>query len=132
VLLEVTETGVMKEVTTALDVLTRLRLKGFGLSIDDFGIGYSSFEQLDRIPFTELKLDRSYVGKGSTDPTARAILQGSLDMARRMALATVAEGVETAGDLELVRALGCDRIQGYLIAAPMPTAELIAWLHARR
>src|SRR5512139_78923 len=131
-ILEVTETGVMKELTTALDVLTRLRLKGFGLSIDDFGIGYSSFEQLDRIPFTELKLDRSFVHKGSTDATARAILQGSMDMARRMALATVAEGVETDADLELVRAMGCDRVQGYLIAAPMPTAELIAWLRAGR
>lgn len=130
VILEVTETGVMKELATALDVLTRLRLKGFGLSIDDFGIGYSSFEQLDRIPFTELKLDRSFVNKGATDATARAILQGSMDMARRMALATVAEGVETVADLELVREMGCDRVQGYLIAPPMPTAELIAWLRA--
>ena len=128
VILEVTETGVLKELTTALDVLTRLRLKGFGLSIDDFGIGYSSFEQLDRIPFTELKLDRSFVNKGSTDATARAILQSSMDMARRMALATVAEGVETEADLELVRAMGCDRLQGYLIARPMPTEDLIAWL----
>jgi PAS domain S-box-containing protein len=128
VILEVTETGVLKELTTALDVLTRLRLKGFGLSIDDFGIGYSSFEQLDRIPFTELKLDRSFVNKGSTDATARAILQSSMDMARRMALATVAEGVETEADLELVRAMGCDRLQGYLIARPMPTDALIAWL----
>ena len=128
VILEVTETGVLKELTTALDVLTRLRLKGFGLSIDDFGIGYSSFEQLDRIPFTELKLDRSFVNKGSTDATARAILQSSMDMARKMALATVAEGVETEADLELVRAMGCDRVQGYLIARPMPTEDLIAWL----
>jgi PAS domain S-box-containing protein len=130
VILEVTETGVMKELTTALDVLTRLRLKGFELSIDDFGIGYSSFEQLDRIPFTELKLDRSFVNKGSTNATARAILQGSMDMARKMTLSTVAEGVETAADLELVRALGCERVQGYLIAAPMPTEDLIAWLRA--
>lgn len=128
VILEVTETGVLKELTTALDVLTRLRLKGFGLSIDDFGIGYSSFEQLDRIPFTELKLDRSFVNKGSTDATARAILQSSMDMARKMALATVAEGVETEADLELVRTMGCDRLQGYLIARPMPTEDLIAWL----
>jgi EAL domain-containing protein (putative c-di-GMP-specific phosphodiesterase class I) len=130
VILEVTETGVMKELTTALDVLTRLRLKGFGLSIDDFGIGYSSFEQLDRIPFTELKLDRSFVNKGAADATARAILQGSMDMARRMALSTVAEGVETGDQLELVRALGCDRVQGFLIARPMPTADLIAWLQS--
>lgn len=131
VVLEVTETGVLKELAIALDVLTRLRLKGFGLSIDDFGIGYSSFEQLDRIPFTEMKLDRRFVSKGSSDATARAILQGSLDMARRMALSTVAEGVETTADLELVRALGCDGVQGYLIAAPMPLDGLLAWLQAR-
>lgn len=94
--------------------------------------GYSSFEQLDRIPFTELKLDRSFVDKGAEDVTAHAILQGSIDMARRMALTTVAEGVETEAQLELVRTLGCDRIQGYLIARPMPTEELIAWLGARQ
>ena len=131
VILEVTETGVMKELTTALDVLTRLRLKGFGLSIDDFGIGYSSFEQLDRIPFNELKLDRSFVNKGAADATAHAILQGSIDMARQMDLTTVAEGVETEDQLELMRTLGCDRIQGFLIARPMPTDVLIAWLSAR-
>jgi EAL domain-containing protein (putative c-di-GMP-specific phosphodiesterase class I)/DNA-binding response OmpR family regulator len=128
VTLEVTETGVMKELATALEVLTRLRLKGYALSIDDFGIGYSSFEQLDRIPFTEMKLDRNFVSKGTTDTTARAILQGSMDMAHRMSLSTVAEGVQTETDLKLVRTLGCDRLQGYLIARPMPTTELIAWL----
>ncbi|MDP2030874.1 MAG: EAL domain-containing protein [Thiobacillus sp.] len=130
IMLEVTETGLMKDLTVALDVLTRLRLKGFGLSIDDFGIGYSSLEQLDRIPFTELKLDRSFVSKGTTDATALAILQGSIDMARKMALSTVAEGVETEVELELVRAMGCDYVQGYLIAKPMPTAELITWLRS--
>lgn len=132
IILEVTETGVMKELATALEVLTRLRLKGFGLSIDDFGIGYSSFEQLDRIPFTELKLDRRFVNKGAEDATAHAILQGSIDMARRMALTTVAEGVETMDELELMRALGCDRIQGYLIARPTPADKLIAWLKTRQ
>ncbi len=128
VVLEVTETGVMKDLATALDVLTRLRLKGFGLSIDDFGIGYSSFEQLDRIPFTELKLDRSFVSKGAQDATARAILQSSMDMARRMSLSTVAEGVETEADLELVRKMGCELAQGFLIAKPMPIKDLAAWL----
>ncbi|MEQ1528337.1 MAG: EAL domain-containing protein [Methylococcales bacterium] len=128
VILEVTETGVMEDLTTALDVLTRLRLKGFGLSIDDFGIGYSSFEQLGRIPFTELKLDRSFVSKGHHDATARAILEGSMDMAQKLKLTTIAEGVETQADLELVRSLNCDCIQGYLIAKPMPIPELMDWL----
>jgi EAL domain-containing protein (putative c-di-GMP-specific phosphodiesterase class I)/signal transduction histidine kinase/DNA-binding response OmpR family regulator len=128
VILEVTETGVMEDLTTALDVLSRLRLKGFGLSIDDFGIGYSSFEQLGRIPFTEMKLDRSFVCKGAEDGAARAILESSMDMAHKLNLSTVAEGVETELDLKLVRSLGCDLIQGYLIARPMPVKDLIVWL----
>lgn len=132
IILEVTETGVMKDLTTALDVLTRLRLKGFGLSIDDFGIGYSSFEQLGRIPFTELKLDRSFVSKGVRDATARAILQSSMDVAHRMKLSTVAEGVETEADLELVRSFGCDRVQGHYIAQPMPVEDLVDWLRRFR
>ncbi|MBI3222537.1 MAG: EAL domain-containing protein [Nitrosomonadales bacterium] len=132
VMLEVTETGVMEDLTTALDVLTRLRLKGFGLSIDDFGIGYSSFEQLSRIPFTEMKLDRSFVSMANHDRAARAILEGSMDMARKLGLSTVAEGVETEQDLELVRTLGCERVQGYLIARPMPVEELIDWLRSEK
>lgn len=128
IILEVTETGVMEDLTTALDVLTRLRLKGFGLSIDDFGIGYSSFEQLGRIPFTEMKLDRAFVCRGTQDAAARAILEGSMGMAKKLGLSTVAEGVETEVDLELVRTLGCDNVQGYLIAQPMPVDDLITWL----
>jgi EAL domain-containing protein (putative c-di-GMP-specific phosphodiesterase class I) len=124
----VTETGVMEDLTAALDVLSRLRLKGFGLSIDDFGIGYSSFEQLGRIPFTEMKLDRSFVSKGVHDAASRAILESSMDMAHKLNLSTVAEGVETAQDLKLVRSLGCDLVQGYLIARPMPVKDLIVWL----
>jgi len=129
VILEVTETGVMEDLTTALDVLSRLRLKGFGLSIDDFGIGYSLFEQLGRIPFTEMKLDRSFVSKGVEDAASRAILESSMDMAHKLDLATVAEGVETELDLKLVRSLGCDLVQGYLIAKPMPVKDLIVWLN---
>jgi EAL domain-containing protein (putative c-di-GMP-specific phosphodiesterase class I)/signal transduction histidine kinase/DNA-binding response OmpR family regulator len=131
IVLEITETGLSDDFTRALDVLTRLRLKGFGLSIDDFGIGYSSFEQLGRVPFTELKLDRSFVSRGSRDPAARAILEGSMDMARKLGLSTVAEGVETVEDLELVRSLGCDGVQGYLIARPMELEGLLTWLESR-
>ena len=131
IILEVTETGVTKDVAVALDVLTRLRLKGFGLSIDDFGIGYSSFEQLGRIPFTELKVDRSFVNRGMQDAAARAILESSMAMAQKLNLSTVAEGVETPDELELMRSLGCDNVQGYLIARPMPASELIAWLQQR-
>lgn len=131
VIVEVTETGVTKDVAVALDVLTRLRLKGFGLSIDDFGIGYSSFEQLGRIPFTEMKLDRSFVNRGQQDPAARAILESSMAMAQKLSLSTVAEGVETDGELSLMRGMGCGSIQGYLIARPLPVDALILWLRDR-
>ena len=131
IMFEVTETGVTKDVAVALDVLTRLRLKGFGLSIDDFGIGYSSFEQLGRIPFTEMKLDRSFVNRGQHDPAARAILESSMAMAQKLSLSTVAEGVETEEELALMRGMGCGSIQGYLIARPMPVDDLIRWLRER-
>ena len=131
IILEVTETGVTKDVAVALDVLSRLRLKGFGLSIDDFGIGYSSFEQLGRIPFTEMKIDRSFVNRGVRDAAARAILESSMAMAQKLNLRTVAEGVETQAELDLMRDLGCGSIQGYLIAHPMPVAELVAWLEQK-
>ncbi|MEO6625173.1 MAG: EAL domain-containing protein [Burkholderiaceae bacterium] len=131
IILEVTETGVTKDVATALDVLSRLRLKGFGLSIDDFGIGYSSFEQVGRIPFTEMKLDRSFVNRGARDAAARAILESSMAMAQKLNLRTVAEGVETQVELDLMHDLGCDGIQGYLIAHPMPVDELVVWLQQK-
>ena len=111
IMLEVTETGVTKDIAIALDVLSRLRLKGFGLSIDDFGIGYSSFEQLGRIPFTEMKLDRSFVQRSTRDAAARAILESSMAMAGKLDLRTVAEGVETEAELQLMRELGSPRFQ---------------------
>lgn len=128
VILEVSETGIKKDLTTALDVLSRLRLKGFCLSIDDFGVGYSSLEQLVRIPFTEVKLDRSFMVKGNQDAAARAILESCMNMAHKLGLTTVAEGIEIEAELDLARMLGCDAIQGYLLAKPMPLADLLQWL----
>jgi PAS domain S-box-containing protein len=130
-ILEITETGVMADIATALDVMTRLRLKGFKLSIDDFGTGYSSMEQLQRIPFGELKLDKSFVQGASEETMARAILASSIEMARKMKLSTVAEGVETQTDLDLVRGLGCDLVQGWYIAKAMPLEQLLVWLKER-
>jgi EAL domain-containing protein (putative c-di-GMP-specific phosphodiesterase class I)/CheY-like chemotaxis protein/HPt (histidine-containing phosphotransfer) domain-containing protein len=130
-ILEITETGVMADIATALDVMTRLRLKGFKLSIDDFGTGYSSMEQLQRIPFGELKLDKSFVQGASEKTVARAILASSIEMARKMKLSTVAEGVETQTDLDLVRGLGCDLVQGWYIAKAMPLEQLLVWLKER-
>lgn len=130
-IIEVTESGVMSDLTVALEVLSRLRLKGVSLSIDDFGTGYSSMDQLRRIPFSELKIDQSFVRGARHDRTARSILESSVDMARKLNLVTVAEGVETEEDLEIVRSLGCDLVQGFLIARPMPLPDLIEWLRQR-
>ncbi|MCK9620947.1 MAG: EAL domain-containing response regulator, partial [Methylobacter sp.] len=130
--LEITETGIMTDITTSMDVMTRLRLKGFKLSIDDFGTGYSSMDQLQRFPFCELKLDRSFVHGAAEKPDKRAILSSSIEMARKLNLFTVAEGVETQADLDLVRGLGCDQVQGWHIAKAMPVEELIVWLRNRR
>jgi EAL domain-containing protein (putative c-di-GMP-specific phosphodiesterase class I) len=130
-ILEITETTLLSDLDVSMDVLTRLRIKGFKLSIDDFGTGYSSMEQLQRIPFGELKIDRSFVQGAGERPAVRAILAASINMARKLNLSTVAEGVETQTDLDLVRGLGCDLVQGWLIAKAMPAAELIDWLKRR-
>lgn len=134
VMLEITESSVVDCMGVSLGVLARLRLKGFGLSIDDYGTGFSSMQQLARIPFTELKIDRSFVHDASRRTNLRVILQSALDMARQLGLVTVAEGIETMEDWKLLQECGCSVGQGYLIARPMPAADLPGWLktHQRR
>ena len=125
--LEITEAGPMADVGHSLENLARLRVKGFGLSIDDYGTGYSSMQQLARIPFTELKLDQSFVTNCAGNVQHQAIIESSLDMARRLHLKTVAEGVETLADWTFLRQLGCGAGQGYFIAKPLPFDELLRW-----
>ena len=132
VVLEITESSVVDCMGVALGVLARLRLKGLGLSIDDYGTGFSSMQQLARIPFTELKIDRSFVHEASRRTNLRVILQSALDMARQLGLVTVAEGIETLEDWKLVQACGCNVGQGYLIARPMPAEELPQWLKSHQ
>ncbi len=126
--LEVTESRLMADVRTPLDVLTRLRLKRFRLSIDDFGTGNSSLVQLRDIPFDELKIDRGFVHGAGSDETLRAIFNGSLHLARQLGMEVVAEGVEDRADWDFLRASGCDLAQGYFIARPMPAADLPDWI----
>ncbi|HZG22146.1 MAG TPA: EAL domain-containing response regulator [Herbaspirillum sp.] len=134
VVLEITESSVVAHKGNSLGMLARLRLKGFGLSIDDYGTGFSSMQQLARIPFTELKIDRSFVHGAHDRKNLRVILQSALDMAQRLELVTVAEGVETMEDWRLLQDFGCSLGQGYLIGKPMPANELPLWLkgHHRR
>jgi EAL domain-containing protein (putative c-di-GMP-specific phosphodiesterase class I)/FixJ family two-component response regulator len=131
-ILEITETVAMIDVGRCLENLARLRVKGFGLSIDDYGTGYSSMQQLARIPFTELKLDQSFVTNCAGNVQHQAIIESSLDMARRLHLKTVAEGVETLADWTFLRDLGCGAGQGYFIAKPLPAGDLLRWAEAWR
>jgi len=129
VMLEITESRLMENITTALEVLTRLSLKKIDLSIDDFGTGYSSMEQLQRIPFTELKIDRAFTHGAAQDKSARAILESSIALAKNLNMSIVAEGIETQEDWDLVAKLGCDQAQGFFIAEPMPGDQLESWLN---
>jgi EAL domain-containing protein (putative c-di-GMP-specific phosphodiesterase class I)/CheY-like chemotaxis protein len=128
VTLEVTESRVMALSSAPLETLVRLRMQRFGLSIDDFGTGHSSLAQLRDVPFTELKIDRGFVHGARQNQLIRPMLEGSIGMAQRLGLQTVAEGVETEDDWSLLREIGCDVAQGYFIGRPMPGDGLRAWL----
>jgi EAL domain-containing protein (putative c-di-GMP-specific phosphodiesterase class I) len=128
VMLELTESRLMSENLAPLESLVRLRLEGFGLSIDDFGTGHSSLVQLRDVPFTELKVDRGFVLNARHNQIIRPILEGSIGIAKRMGMQSVAEGVESEDDWHLLRGLGCDFAQGFFIARPMPADEVREWL----
>ena len=125
---EITESRLMENASVALDILSRLSLKRFNLSIDDFGTGYSSMEQLQRIPFSEFKIDRAFVHGVSGDASALAILESSVLLAKKLSMKVVAEGVEDQQDWDVVASLGCDQVQGYFVSRPLPFPQLLKWL----
>jgi EAL domain-containing protein (putative c-di-GMP-specific phosphodiesterase class I) len=127
-ILEITETMAMTEVAPALENLARLRLRGFGLSVDDYGTGFSSLRQLTRAPFTELKIDKSFVTDCANVKSLAAIVKSSIDMAHKLGIESVGEGVESQAVLDMLRVLGCDIAQGYFIAQPMPERDLVKFL----
>jgi EAL domain-containing protein (putative c-di-GMP-specific phosphodiesterase class I) len=110
-----------------MDTLTRFRIKGIGLAIDDFGTGYSSLMQLRQLPFTEVKIDQAFIADAEQSRDCRLIIQSITDLAHGLGLSATAEGVETLGQLRLVRELGCDVAQGYLISRPLEPQALKAW-----
>jgi EAL domain-containing protein (putative c-di-GMP-specific phosphodiesterase class I) len=126
--LEVTETRLAYSSSVPLENLVRLRLQRFGLSIDDFGTGHSSLAQLRDVPFTELKVDRGFVCGARRNQIIRPMLEGSLGLARRLGMRSVAEGVETEDDWLLLRDIDCDLAQGYFIGKPMSVDHLLGWL----
>jgi EAL domain-containing protein (putative c-di-GMP-specific phosphodiesterase class I)/FixJ family two-component response regulator len=125
--IEVTESAATSSASTLLANLARLRMRGFGLSIDDFGTGYSSMQQLSRIPFSEMKVDQMFVRGAMTREEPLAILEASLEIGRKLGLTTVAEGVETRKEWDMLAGLGCDLAQGYLIARPMTASAFDQW-----
>jgi EAL domain-containing protein (putative c-di-GMP-specific phosphodiesterase class I)/CheY-like chemotaxis protein len=126
--LEITESRLISDLTLTLDVLTRLRLKGFDLAIDDFGTGYSTLENLRKLPFSELKLDRSFVSGITNDKTKRAILESSVRLGKALNLNLVAEGVETREEWDLICAMGCHEVQGYFVTQPMQVEAVSQWI----
>ena len=128
--LEVTESALMGELVTSLDILTRLRMKGFGLSIDDFGTGYSSLSQLHRIPFTELKIDQSFIMSMEQDEESQAIVKTCIMLGHELNMEVIAEGVESQNIFDMLSSYGCDIAQGYHIARPIPADELFTWVTA--
>lgn len=125
--LEITESRLMQDPLAQIDILSRLRLKRTGLSIDDFGTGHSSLAQLRDIPFDELKVDRTFVHRAHASASMRTIFEGTLAMARQLRMKVVAEGVEDRADWDFVSRAGCDFAQGFFIAHPMPAAEFLPW-----
>ena len=128
--LEVTESRLMEDLRIPLEILTRLRLKRFRLSIDDFGTGNSSLAQLRDLPFDELKIDQSFVRGAWNNEKLRAMFDSSLGLAKQLGMEAVAEGGEDQADWDFVRKAGCDIAQGYFIARPMPAADLPGWIQS--
>lgn len=122
--LEITESILMHDLAEAVPLLRELKQQGVLIGLDDFGTGYSSLSYLKRFPVDKIKLDQSFVHDITTDPDSAAIARAVLAMAHSLQHVVIAEGVETEGQLEYLRRLGCDEIQGYYAARPMPADEL--------
>ncbi|MBC53250.1 MAG: diguanylate phosphodiesterase [Gammaproteobacteria bacterium] len=131
VTLEITETSSMENPVAALEYLTQFRIKGFHLSIDDFGVGYSSLVQLARLPFSEMKIDKMFVMSASTSIEAQKIAAAVISLAKALDLNVTAEGVEDAWSLQFLRDLGCTHAQGFFIGRPMSPEAALQWLRDR-
>src|ERR1700677_2181140 len=125
VTIEITESGLMEELSRTLDVLTRLRMKKVSLSIDDFGIGYAMMQQLRNVPATELKIDKSFVQNLHRNERDRIIAQKTIEIGHQLGMKVVGEGVETQDQMDFLRANQCDALQGYLFSRPLPAKDLL-------
>jgi EAL domain-containing protein (putative c-di-GMP-specific phosphodiesterase class I) len=125
--LELTE-GATQPLVKLMDTLTRFRIKGIGLAIDDFGVGYSTLMQLRQLPFTELKIDRFFIEDAPMSNDSALIVKSIIDLAHGLNLTVTAEGDETAEQLKLLRELGCDVAQGFFVARPLEPDKLKGWI----
>jgi EAL domain-containing protein (putative c-di-GMP-specific phosphodiesterase class I) len=126
--LEITETGLMKDMQSVIPALHRLNELGIEISIDDFGTGYSSLSYLTSLPISELKIDRSFVMDLGVTPQSSAVVTAIIALARSLGLRVVAEGVESLRQMEVLHRLGCSQMQGWLFNKPMPPEELQQWV----
>ena len=130
--LEITESVLMAETERAAAVLGDLRALGVELVIDDFGVGYSSLSYLHRLPFDAVKIDRSFVARLPADAGSARIVEAVVGVARAFDARVIAEGIERREQLDAVGAAGCDGVQGYALARPVPVGELAEALDAAR
>ena len=126
--LEITETGLMKDLQNVIPALKRLNALGVEISIDDFGTGYSSLAYLTTLPISELKIDRSFVRELGHRPESTAVVTAIIALARSLGLRVIAEGVETTLQMEVLNRLGCGIMQGFLFSKPLPAAALEQWI----
>ena len=123
--LELTESLMMSNPELTLATMNLLRSEGFRLSLDDFGTGYSSLSYLSRLPFDELKIDRSFVKRVIGDPTVAAIVRAIIALGHALSIDVIAEGVETDAEASFLRDLGCDQFQGYLYGKAVPAEQFV-------
>jgi len=122
----------MRDVTRTMDVLLRMRLRNIGVSIDDFGTGHSSLRELQRMPFSELKIDKSFVTDMANNKDCAVIVNSVIDLGHNLGLKVIAEGIEDQRAWEMLRDKGCDFGQGYFMGRPMTAANLGPWIESWR
>jgi EAL domain-containing protein (putative c-di-GMP-specific phosphodiesterase class I) len=130
--IEITESGLIEELSRTLDILIRLRMKQVKLSIDDFGTGYAMMQQLRNIPATELKIDKSFIDNMRNSDRDRIMVRKTIEMGHELGMSVIAEGVETGEQLDLLRQYGCDKVQGFFFSRPLPPEALVIWLESYR
>jgi EAL domain-containing protein (putative c-di-GMP-specific phosphodiesterase class I) len=130
IVLEITETAAARNLGSTLENLVRLRMRGFGLSIDDYGTGFSTLQQLQLVPFTELKIDKCFVAGCDASNSFRSIIGSSVQLAHGLGAIAVAEGIETRSEWEVLKQSGCDAAQGYLISRPLSEADFVEFIQS--